>query len=117
MANQVVRCPSLTIANGAASSNVIKASEVYADADAIALFAPAVLDAHTFVIEVTADVSASPVVWNVLSDAVSDVGPPAAGKCVIYPAPAIEAFRITDQSGNVAADRTFKMLKIYNMSR
>jgi hypothetical protein len=114
MPNAVVVCPNVTIPNGTSVSNEVKAREVFQDADAIALFAPAALDAHTYVIEVCPDIDATSPTWSVLNDAVSDVGPPAAGKAVVYPAPAISAFRIKDQTGNVAADRTWKMTKIYN---
>lgn len=114
MPNALASCPDVTIPNGTAVSNIIKAREVYEDSDAFSLFAPSALDVHTYVIEVTPDISAAVPVWVVLNDGVSDVTPPAANKASVYPAPAFEAFRIKDQTGNVAADRTWKMRKLFN---
>jgi hypothetical protein len=109
--NTNISCPDVTIPSGSASSNIISRG-VIGDAAAITLYAPAALDAHTYVIEVSRTLDAtSSSTWSVLSNGVADITPPAAGKVTVYPFPNWQSFRIKDQSGNVAADRTWGMTK------
>ena len=108
----IVNCPSLTIANGGTTSNVLKSREVYQDADTITLYAPAALDAVTFTIEGTDDPDAVSPVWTTLYDGASDVVPPPAGKHSVYPCPTFQGFRIK-ASVAVAADRTWRVTKAF----
>lgn len=99
----------ITILNGAANSNVLKAREVYEDALFIILYAPAALDAFTFTIEVTADPEAAAPVFVTLQQGTTpaDAAPPLAGKARAYgEIPAAMGFRI-HSSSNVAADRVW----------
>lgn len=110
--------PDVTIPNGTAVSNVIKAREVYSDAVGIMLYGPASLEADTFKIEVSPDPDAGTPVWNDLQDdSATNVAPPGADKARAYYILALAGgFRITDASGNVGADRTWKMTKIFKMN-
>ena len=114
MARFNVPCADITIANGTAASAWVKARETYDDADFIALFGPSALDAHTFVIELTDDPDAAAPNTYVWNNSSSDIGPPAAGKATQFPTPVARGFRIKDQTGNVVADRTWKMQKSYS---
>jgi hypothetical protein len=107
--------PDVTIPIGASVSNIVRAS-TYDDAVAISLIGPASLDAHTFVIEVnnSTDAAAADTDWVVLQagDTPADVGPPDALKARVYQELCFfGAFRIKDQTGNVAAERTWQAQK------
>jgi len=107
--------PDIVILSGAAVSNIIRSS-TYDDAVALSLIAPSALDAHTYVLEVndSPDAVSADTDWVVLQagDTPTDVGPPAAGKARVYQELCFfGAFRIKDQTGNVAADRTWKCQK------
>jgi hypothetical protein len=107
------KLPDITIPNGAAVSNIVRSS-TYDDAVALGITAPAALDAHTYVIEVNddPDATAADPEWVVLQAGGADVGPPAAAKGRTYQEMCFfGAFRIKDQTGNVAADRTWKCAK------
>lgn len=105
----------LVILSGASASNWLPLS-VLSDADALIVMSPT-LDAHTFVFEVTYDVQpdvTAPTHTFVWNNGTSDVAPPATGKATVYPVPnGFTGIRIKDQSGNVAADRTFHVRKVY----
>lgn len=105
----------ITIPIGTAVSNIIRAN-TYDDAVALSLIGPAALDAHTYVIEVndSTDAVAGDADWAVLQagDVSADVGPPAAAKARVYSELCFfGSFRIKDQTGNVAAPRTWKCNK------
>ena len=108
----ITKCADVTISNGGTTSNVVKAREVFQDADTITLFAPAVLDAVTFTIEGTDDPDAAAPTWTTLYDGANDVLPPPAGKHSVYACPTFQGFRIK-ASGPVAADRTWRMSKAF----
>lgn len=108
----ITNCQSLTIANGGTTSNVLKAREVYQDADTITLYAPAALDAATFTIEGTDDPDAAVPVWTTLYDGGSDVTAPPAGKHSVYPCPTFQGFRIKSSIA-VAADRVWRVTKAF----
>lgn len=111
----VVKMAPLVIPNGAAVSNILTAKLHYFDAAMITLYAPAVLDAVTYTIEVNPDPEATAATpgWVTLR---SDETPtnqdvPAEGTAyVYYDLPAVGAFRIA-ASGNSAAARTFSASK------
>lgn len=108
-----VKCVDVTIPNGAANSNVVKAREQYDDAAVLTLYAPAVLDAFTFTLEVTeAPDDAAPVFRTLqVGDPAADAVPPPVGKARAYfELSAAMGFRI-HSSSNVAADRTWKLTK------
>jgi hypothetical protein len=97
----------ITILNGAINSNVLKAREAYEDALFIVLYAPAVLDAFTFTIEVTADPEVAAPVFVTLQQGTTpaDAAPPLAVKARAYgEIPGAMGFRI-HSSAAVAADR------------
>ena len=104
----------LTIPINTDVSNIIKAREVYDDAASISLLAPATLDGVTFTLQVTDDFDATTSsTWRTLqvNDPPTDINPPAAGKArTYYDLPTYAAFRIK-ASGNVAAARTWALIK------
>jgi hypothetical protein len=108
--NNAIRCGSITIANGQTNSNVIRADEVYQDAELLTLYAPAALDSTMFTIQITDDPDADTVVWNTLFDGVLNVTAPGAGLASTYPANNWVAFRIVAGSA-VAAERIWRMTK------
>lgn len=118
----VARIGKITIPNGTAVSNVIKARECYEDAEEILLEGPAALDAHTYVLEVTDDADAifGATVWRAFQSGspAADVAPPAAAKSIAYASGLLsaDAFRIRDTSGNVAADRIWIATKQYRVN-
>jgi hypothetical protein len=111
-----VPLPDLLIPNGAAVSNILRGNEVYEDADAIMLIAPAVIGgALTYLVEVSDDPKATAAstfrTLQVGDDTFADLVPPPQAKAkVVYELAAAPAFRIK-ASGNVAADLTFKATK------
>ena len=113
------RCADVTIPINTAVSNVIRADQQYADAVGVMIYAPAALDAHTFVFEVTRDPDAGTVVWNKYvamptDESPTDEAPPGAGLARAYFGLVLaRAFRIKDSSSNVAAARTWGITKIY----
>jgi hypothetical protein len=116
MSSFYTRLTDATIAAGNNASRIISSKSEYHDAAAIAIFSPSTLDAHTFVIEVneSQDATASST-WKILEDSSGNpVGVPAAGRARWYPELAsVGAFRIRDNTGNVAADRTFAIGKTW----
>lgn len=117
MASSPVTLPSLTIPNGSDVSNWLTSTGDYGDAVGLAIYAPASLDAHTYVIE-CAPISGSPISVFQQGDsgATADCTPPGAGKArVYYDLPALGMIRIKDQSGNVAAAREFKVAKLISL--
>jgi hypothetical protein len=105
--NNAIVCPSLTIPNAGSVSNALTIDEVFSDAEAFTLFAPATLDAGTFTIEVNDRAGGT---FVTLNSGTADVQAPAASKACIYPAPNFYSFRIRS-SGAVAADRTWRVVK------
>ena len=105
----------LTIPNGQANSNVLKAREAHEDAEELMLYAPAVLDALTFTIEVTDDPDAVTPVWRTFQsgETPADVSPPAATKARSYENLTSAAGIRIHASGNVAADRIWEVTKQY----
>lgn len=110
------KLPSLTIPINAAVSNVLNAKKHYSDAAVIVLYAPAVLDAVTYRIEVNpdpdaTDTTASGWVTLQIGETPSNQDVPSAGTAFsYYELPAVGAFRIA-ASGNAAAARTFAATK------
>jgi len=85
------------------------------DSSAIGIQAPASLDAHTFVIEVNSQKDGLGN-WTRLYDRTGTaVLVPTADNSMWYPElPSFPAFRITDITGNVAAERIFIITKLHN---
>jgi|SRR6185312_519937 len=116
MSRFVVECPDVKIPSGTAVSNVIESEKIYDDAVAITLQAPGTLDAHTFVLEVDIQsdtaFAANPL-WTPVFDfsKAANITLPAAGLAQVYQNPSWKRFRIHDTTGNVAADRIWKMCK------
>lgn len=109
----IVECPDIVTANGATTSNVVRASLVYDDADLVCIMAPTGAEAST--IEVTDDPDAAVPAWFALqNDTPGDIAGPAAGKARSYAIPA-KAFRLKYAAG-VAADRTYKVNKRIRIS-
>ena len=85
MADFFAKMPDIIIpALGTDSQAYGPADDLFADALAIGLLAPAVLDAVVYTIEVTDDFTTP--VWRTLQGGVpvADVNPPAAGKARVY---------------------------------
>lgn len=104
----------ITIANGTQNSNALNAREHYPGVIAIALYGPAALDAHTFIIQSAKDPNeAAPTfVKHRHGDpsGLVDAAPPGAGESQVYfDLPALGQFRIRDTTGNVAAARTWQV--------
>lgn len=105
----------VTLPNGAAVSNIVNSPENHDDAEAIELYAPAVLEAGAYTLEVNAlanAVAASPG-WVTLQigDPAADAVPPPAGKSrVYYELASAMSWRIKC-AANQIADRTFKVSK------
>lgn len=106
--------PNLVILDTETESNGLGPSdEVFSDALSIGLVAPAVLDAVTYVIQVTRNFSASPIVWVTLQagDPLVDVVPPLVNKARVYIDIALfDGFRIF-ASGAATADRAWGVIK------
>lgn len=106
----------LTIPSGEDESNTLFAAQWFDDAAVLVLQGPASLDALTFTFETpdTNDVyNTNPIVYTTFQDGdpFADLAPPPAGKSrAYYSLPATPGFRIK-ASGNVAADRTWKVWK------
>lgn len=112
MASSTVRCPSLTIPDGQAASNWLKASEVYGDALALTLYGPSSLPGDTFVIE-CADEDGNFVNVFQHGDPSADATPPGAGKTrTYYDLPPLARIRIKDQTGNVTGAKTWGVGKL-----
>jgi len=107
MSTFTISMPSLVIASGAASSNVLSAEQHYEDAVSIYMHGPASLDALTFTIEMSHDGSS----WATYSSGGSDVGPAGAVKATIYYDLPNAPFIRLKASGNVAATRTWILAK------
>jgi hypothetical protein len=106
----------MVILSGAAVSNWIPRN-VFGDADALSIFSPAALDAHSFVIETTYTPSpdsagVTAIVCNWYNGTANVAAPSTASQNIVYPIPCAEGFRIKDITGNVAATRTFKLMKV-----
>lgn len=122
MSHFIQECPDIKIPNGSNVSNIIHSNLAYDDAEFIALQSPGTLDAHTFVLEFNFteefDSNRNPVtpVFTPIFDpyigsAGANLAIPAAGLAQIYLNPTWISFRIRDTTGNVAADRIWKMTK------
>lgn len=110
----------VTIASGASASRWVTSDLEYGDALALALYAPAALDAHTYVFEVTQDPTAASPVVRVFQagDPLADQGPPLANKARTYfDLCTFAAWRIKDQTGTAAADRTWAVDKVATITR
>lgn len=112
----------VTIPNGSANSNVVKARKEYNDALAIMLLAPEVITdgQDTFVIQVTDDPEVTSPVWRDLQEDIAgvptDVSPPGAGKARTYfILPPSMGFRIHNDTGNVSADTTWAATKMFRL--
>lgn len=90
----------------------------FGDADAITIFTPATLDVHTFQILLTYDAEPQAYgtgnwfVWN--NGSVNVTLPNTGGQAITYPCPIATGMLIYDSTGNVGADRSFKLIKQYN---
>lgn len=106
--------PDLVIPNlGTFSQGIGPADEVFSDALSIGLTAPAVLDAVTYVLQVTRDFSAAPIVWVTLQagDPLADIVPPLVNKARVYIDLALfDGFRIF-ASGGATAERRWGVIK------
>lgn len=112
MSRFVDLCPDVKIPSGSAVSNTVLSKKVYDDAYQIMLVSPAALDAgHAYVLEVAADPD-NPV-WVPVFDQklAANLALPAVSLAQVYSDPCWPAFRIHDTTGNVAADRIWKMAK------
>jgi hypothetical protein len=110
-----VQCEPVLIPIGTAVSQIVRSRDTFDDAASISLFGPTALDGgHTYIIEVTYDPDAAVPVWNTLqaNDPPTDVSPPGASKArTYYDLPTYKGFRIKDSTGNVAANRSWLMVK------
>lgn len=105
--------PSITIPINTAVSNAIPAKTVYSDAVGIMIYSPASLDAHSFILQVAQN-AASPTWVDYEDENGDDIATPDAAKARSYfGLPLAGAFRIKDITGNVAAERTWLMSKLY----
>lgn len=109
-------CADLVIAIGTAISNWLPIN-VIRDANALVIFAPSALDAHSFTLQVTYDKAPDVTTpthildWN---DGVGNIPAPGVNQAIIYPLPnGFNGIAIKDNTGNVAASRTFKVRKIW----
>jgi len=106
--------PDLVIPNlGTFSQGIGPADQVFSDALSLGLTAPAVLDAVTYVLQVTRDFSAAPIVWVTLQagDPLADVFPPLVNKARVYIDLALfDGFRIF-ASGAATAERRWGVIK------
>lgn len=102
--------PDLTIPNGSSTSNALS-WRYLRHLWSLAIFSPETLDAHTFIVEVSAvdGASAAAADWRTLQEGGIDVQL-SADKALVIGGPAFRGVRIRDTSGNVAADRTFKVV-------
>lgn len=108
----IVDCPDIVVAAAATDSPVVKAREVYNDADFILLFAPTGAEAST--LQVTDDPdAAAPTYYDYTGDTDAALVGPAAAKAKMFKIPAF-GFRIHFAAG-VAAERTFKMQKVIQL--
>lgn len=108
----IAELPPLTIPNGAAVSNSFDWKEYGYDSEAITVFAPAALDVLTYTWEVSRDGGTT---YKTLVDTVgAPIYVPAATFAVVYNGTfaSITNLRIK-ASGNVAADRTWTLLKAF----
>ena len=104
---------SLTIPSGTAVSNSLNVQQTVYDAEAFWVMAPAALDALTFTWEASEDGTT----WTTLQDSTAtDLKVPAAGHSIVYNGmiTGMPFLRIK-ASGNVAADRVFRMHKTVRM--
>jgi hypothetical protein len=101
------RLHDVVIASGASATRAISGAYEYSDAVAIVIQSPATLDALTFTLEVSNDGST----WATLSDGITDLTMPGAGKSKQFTEMLGSRFFRIKSSGNVAADRTFLVSK------
>jgi hypothetical protein len=105
--------PDLVIPINTAVSNSINWLGDMFDAEALGIQAPAVMDAHNFIIQVSQDGAT----WGDLQDlTATPVKAPSSANIGMMYNGIIAAFpymRIKDNSGNVAAERTFKTHKMW----
>lgn len=106
----------VTIANGASTSRAVLAYPEYHDALTLQLDGPAALDVLTFTIQTADDDAFTTNVRTVqVNDPPTDLAPPAATKTRVY---FVELSRLRrwriKSSGNVAADRTWKVSKSWS---
>lgn len=118
----VAKGPDVKILNGQVNSNVIKAREVYEDADSLVLYGELVTDgAITYKIQATHDPDAAAPVWADLKDAAgAAVALPIQGEARIYGygggamLMATGGLRVV-ASAPVTADRFWHMTKHYEI--
>ncbi len=113
----VVSCPDLVIPSGTNVSNIMVCNKVYDDAVALQMYSDAALEANTYIIQVSNDHAVvAGGTWYTYQEGGTtpvDRGCPAAGKSgTYYDLTGVQAFRIKNNTGNVAADRTIKLDKI-----
>lgn len=104
----------VTIPNGTSVSRWVESDGEYSDAVNIRIGAPAGLDAHTFGFE-TSDDPAGTNVRTIYTGnpPVALSGPAASIDRDYWDLPRFRRWRIKDTSGNVGADRTFKVSKTW----
>lgn len=101
-------CEDLVIANGQTATRTVNSANETADALQINIQCPATLP-ETCTIQVSHDATN----WVTLNDGTTDVPIPGAGKGGIYDNISFPYWRILSGTA-VAAQRTFKLSKIYN---
>lgn len=97
----------VVIASGQSATRAIFGPYEYSDATTIMIQSPAALDALSFTIEVSQDGTN----WATLTDGFSNLPVPGAGKAAQYTDMLASKYFRIKASGNVAADRTFRVSK------
>lgn len=106
-----VDCPDITIANGATTSSIVRASLVHGDADDILLMGSVIDGSKTYTIQVN-DKEDGTGTWYNLNDGTTDIAPPAINKGTLFPFLSY-TFRIL-ASGAVVGAVTWKMKKAFS---
>lgn len=117
IAYSLMRITDLVIPSGTAVSNLVYAKSLFEDAVGLVLIGPAAVDGgHTYIIQSGDDLEALLASQNFstvqLGDPAADISPPGALKARSYLELSLfPCIRIKDSTGNVAADRTWKLFK------
>lgn len=115
MSRHVATCPDLVIPSGSNVSNILPWSSVFGDAESITIAGPSALDAaYIFVFQVSMkNEPATTDTFYIMNNGLVNVTAPPINVAIHYPAFACGGFRIYTASGNVASDRTWKVIKSY----
>jgi hypothetical protein len=104
-----IRGVSFTIPSGQSASNAVPAEAGFSSARAFTLFAPAALDATTFTIQVTDNMTVPAPVWRNWHDGTGNIVAPLANLARTYQWPVAAGMRILAGT-NVAANRTWTVV-------